>query len=469
MFMLSEADKITTRLSCLSSLDGRYYDKTKELRPYFSEYGFFKYRLNIEIAYLYELLHFLIDNGKIKCDDIQSGKFENIKIIATGFSLSECIKIKNYEHSINHDVKAIEYYIRDELEKYELSKFSSFIHFGLTSQDINNTAIPIMIKGCIENVYSKYLNNILKILEKKINSWKDVVIISKTHGQPATPTTFGKEMRVFHYRIMKQFNLLKDIKYYGKMGGATGNLNAHICAYPDINWKEFFSSFLNKFELFHNEYTTQIDNYENLSVIFDNLKRINTVLIDLCQDIWLYISYEYLRLDINPNEVGSSTMPHKVNPINFENAEGNLMMANSIFEFLSRKLPVSRLQRDLTDSTVIRNIGTAFGHTIISLSNILSGLNKINVNKTIIEFDTAKYQIVLFEGIQTILRKHNIVDAYEKCKEFSRKHDSINILDLEEFVSNLDVNESVRKEIECMLDVNKYIGNSNMCDLTLHS
>jgi adenylosuccinate lyase len=248
------------------------------------------------------------------------------------------------------------------------------------------------------------------------------------------------------------------------MGGATGNLNAHICAYPDINWKIFFSSFLDKFGLFHNEYTTQIDNYENLSVIFDNLKRINTILIDLCQDIWLYISYEYLRLDINPNEVGSSTMPHKVNPINFENAEGNLLMANSILEFLSRKLPISRLQRDLTDSTVIRNIGTAFGHILISFSNILSGIDKINVNKPIIEFDNVKYQIVLIEGIQTILRKYNIVDAYEKCKEFSRKHDNINILDLEEFVSKLNIDERIKKEIDSMLDVYKYIGNSNICD-----
>lgn len=459
MFMLSDSEKITTQLSCLSPLDGRYYNKTKELRPYFSEYGFFKYRLNVEIGYLYELLSFLMDNNMI-----QSEKIEDIKIIATGFSLSECIKIKKHEDSINHDVKALEYYIQDELEKYDLSKFSSFIHFGLTSQDINNTALPMMIKDCIENVYSKYLNTILKSLEKKITSWKDVVMISKTHGQPATPTTFGKEMRVFHYRITKQFNLLKDIKYYGKMGGATGNLNAHICAYPDINWKTFFSSFLDKFGLFHNEYTTQIDNYENLSVIFDNLKRINTILIDLCQDIWLYISYEYLRLDINPNEVGSSTMPHKVNPINFENAEGNLLMANSILEFLSRKLPISRLQRDLTDSTVIRNIGTAFGYILISFSNILSGIDKINVNKSIIEFDNVKYQIVLIEGIQTILRKYNIVDAYEKCKEFSRKHDSINILDLEEFVSKLDIDERIKKEIESMLDVYKYIGNSNECD-----
>ena len=459
MFMLNEMDKITTQLACLSPLDGRYYNKTKELRPYFSEYGFFKYRLTVEIGYLYELLNFLMDNDKI-----QLGIIENIKTIATGFSLSECIKIKKYEDSINHDVKAIEYYIQDELKKYDLTKFSSFIHFGLTSQDINNTALPMMIKGCIENVYSKYLNTILKNLEKKITSWKDVVMISKTHGQPATPTTFGKEMRVFHYRITKQFNLLKDIKYYGKMGGATGNLNAHICAYPDINWKTFFSSFLDKFGLFHNEYTTQIDNYENLSVIFDNLKRINTILIDFCQDVWLYISYEYLRLDINPNEVGSSTMPHKVNPINFENAEGNLLMANSILEFLSRKLPISRLQRDLTDSTLIRNIGTAFGYILISFYNILYGIDKINVNKSIIEFDNVKYQIVLIEGIQTILRKYNIVDAYEKCKEFSRKHDSINILDLEEFVSKLDIDERIKKEIESMLDVYKYIGNSNECD-----
>lgn len=458
MFVLNEEDKMITQLACISPIDGRYYNKTKELRPYFSEYAFFQNRLSTEIAYLHKLLTFLMENDKL-----ESCNISEIKTIATDFSLTECIKIKNYEKTINHDVKAIEYYIRDKLVELNLEKFSPFIHFGLTSQDINNTALPIMIKNVTNQLYMNRIQNILKNLFSKTTEWKDDVIISKTHGQPATPTTFGKEMRVFHYRLTKQIDQLNSVKYYGKMGGATGNLNAHICAYPDVNWKVFMRTFLSQFDLLHNEYTTQIDNYENLSSIFDLLKRINTILIDLCQDIWLYISYEYLSLSINKNEVGSSTMPHKVNPINFENAEGNLLMANVIFEFLSRKLPVSRLQRDLTDSTLIRNIGVAFGHTFIALSNISSGLSKIDVNRYVINSDIAKYQIVLIEGVQTILRKHGYTDAYEKCKDFSRNNSGLNILDLEEFVEKLEIEQNVKNEIENMLEVKKYIGNANKC------
>jgi adenylosuccinate lyase len=458
MYLLTAENKMIAQLACISPIDGRYYTKTKELRPYFSEYGFFSYRLNIEISYLCDLLNMLMNKGYIKLNDISS-----IKNIATEFSMDECIKIKNFEKNINHDVKAIEYYIRDKLTELKLSQYNSFIHFGLTSQDINNTALPLMIRGAIENTYDSSIENIMKTLSKKIAEWKDVVIISKTHGQPATPTTFGKELRVFTYRIQKQLTMLNNTSDYGKMGGATGNLNAHICAYPDVNWQEFMETFLKKFGLLRNKYTTQIDNYENLSTIFDNLKRINSILIDLCQDMWLYISYEYLKLSINKDEVGSSTMPHKVNPINFENAEGNLMMANTLFEFLSRKLPVSRLQRDLTDSTVIRNIGTAFGHTIIGLVNIQTGLNKITINHNVVNVDKSKYQVVLIEGIQTILRKHGYADAYETCKGFSRNQDSLNILDLEDFISKLDIDEEVKKELYSILDVNKYIGNANKC------
>jgi adenylosuccinate lyase len=458
MYLLTAKNKMIAQLACISPIDGRYYTKTKELRPYFSEYGFFSYRLNIEIFYLCNLLTMLMNKDYIKSNDISS-----IKNIATEFSMDECIKIKNFEKNINHDVKAIEYYIRDKLTELKLSQYNSFIHFGLTSQDINNTALPLMIRGAIENTYDSSIENIMKNLSKKIAEWKDVVIISKTHGQPATPTTFGKELRVFTYRIRKQLNMLKKTSYYGKMGGATGNLNAHICAYPDVNWQEFMETVLKKFGLLRNKYTTQIDNYENLSTIFDNLKRINSILIDLCQDMWLYISYEYLKLSINKGDVGSSTMPHKVNPINFENAEGNLMMANTLFEFLSRKLPVSRLQRDLTDSTVIRNIGTAFGHTIIGLANIQTGLNKLTINHIVVNVDKSKYQVVLIEGIQTILRKHGHADAYEKCKDFSRNQASLNILDLEDFISKLDIDEEVKKELYSMLDVNKYIGDANKC------
>jgi adenylosuccinate lyase len=458
MFAFNEENKMITQLACISPVDGRYYNKTRVLREYFSEYAFFKYRLTVEIAYLYNLLTLLTDKGLIEYSDISV-----IKNIVTEFSIGECVKIKNIEKGINHDVKAIEYYIRDKLKELNIEQYTPFIHFGLTSQDINNTALPIMIKTSVEQVYNTSIQNIMKNLNKKIEAWKDIVIISRTHGQPATPTTFGKELRVFTYRIQKQLNMLDNTSYYGKMGGATGNLNAHICAYPDIDWRGFMGDLLKQFDLLHNQYTTQIDNYENLSTLFDNLKRINSILIDLCQDMWLYISYEYLSLSINNNEVGSSTMPHKVNPINFENAEGNLMMANSLFEFLSRKLPVSRLQRDLTDSTVIRNIGTAFGHTIIGLSNIITGLNKIDVNHSTINLDKSKYQVVLIEGIQTILRKYKYTDAYEKCKEFSRQECVLNILDLEEFISNLEIDESVKKELGDMLDVNTYIGDANKC------
>ena len=458
MYVLNDENKVITRLACISPIDGRYYSKTKELRSYFSEYAFFSYRLNIEISYLYNLLITLMNEGYIKQENILT-----IKNIATEFSMDECIKIKNIENNINHDVKAIEYYIRTKMDELKLSHYNSFIHFGLTSQDINNTALPLMIKGAIDNSYNTSIVNIMKNINNKIDEWKDIVIISKTHGQPATPTTFGKELRVYTYRLQKQLDMLNSTSYYGKMGGATGNLNAHICAYPDIDWCEFMNKFLKNFNILRNKYTTQIDNYENLSTIFDNLKRINSILIDLCQDIWLYISYEYLKLSINNDEVGSSTMPHKVNPINFENAEGNLMMANTLFEFLSRKLPVSRLQRDLTDSTVIRNIGTAFGHTLIGLANIQTGLTKITINKFAIDNDTSKHQVVLIEGVQTILRKYGYADAYEKCKEFSRKHENLNILDLEDFISKLEIKEEVKKELESMLDVNKYVGNARDC------
>lgn len=458
MYVLNSENKVITQLACISPIDGRYYTKTKELRSYFSEYGFFSYRLNVEISYLYHLLHMLMSEGYIVQDNIL-----DIKKIATEFSMEECVKIKNIEKTINHDVKAIEYYIRSKMDELKLSQYNSFIHFGLTSQDINNTALPLMIKGSIENTYNPSIVNVMKKLDTKITEWKDVVIISKTHGQPATPTTFGKELRVYTYRLQKQLYMLNSTSYYGKMGGATGNLNAHMCAYPKVDWRDFMETFLKSFNILHNKYTTQIDNYENLSTIFDNLKRINSILIDLCQDMWLYISYEYLKLSINKDEVGSSTMPHKVNPINFENAEGNLMMANALFEFLSRKLPVSRLQRDLTDSTVIRNIGTAFGHTLIGLENIQTGLTKVTINYTAIELDKSKHQVVLIEGVQTILRKHGYTDAYEECKEFSRKHENLNILDLEDFISKLEITEEVKKELESMLDINKYIGNAGTC------
>ena len=309
---MSKNDKQLCILTSLSSVDGRYYSSTKALRPYLSEYAYFKYRLHVEITYLVALLHKIPTYSSITEDDIP-----NINSILTEFSPTECLKIKKHESIINHDVKSIEYYIRDKLKEHGISKYNSFIHFGLTSQDINNTAIPLMLRDTIESPYIHSLNAIVKQIDKFSEEWKNVIMISRTHGQPAVPTTFGKELKTFSYRIGKEKNILTNIVYYAKFGGAVGNMNAHVCAFPDINWNTFVNKFLDQFDLKRSKFTSQIENYENLSRIFDNLKRINCILIDFCTDMWLYISNEYLKLSINAGEVGSSTMPHKVNPINF--------------------------------------------------------------------------------------------------------------------------------------------------------
>jgi len=442
-------------LNNLSSVDGRYYKYTTILRSYLSEYAYFKYRLKVEVLYLLELLQTL----EIHLENTEK---EKIKSILVDFKFEECIKIKNIEETINHDVKAIEYYICDKLKYNGLDKLISYVHFALTSQDINNTAIPLMLKDTICFVYTPLLINIISKMDDKVTQWKNCVIITKTHGQPAVPSTFGKEFKIFSYRLQKQLSILNNIKFYGKFSGASGNFNAHVIAFPNINWKHFSTQFLNNtLKLEFNEYNTQIDNYENISVLFDCIKRINCILLDFCQDMWLYISNEYLKLKITEKEVGSSTMPHKVNPIQFENAEGNLYFTNAMLEVLSRKLPISRLQRDLTDSTLIRNVGNIFGHILIAYQNILKGLKKIDINIIKIEEDKTKYIIVIMEAIQTILRKHCIPNAYEKCKEFSRKNKQINIFDLESFISNLEVPNQVKQELYNCLNINKYIGYSN--------
>jgi len=447
------------QLLAISPIDGRYFRYTSILKDYFSEYALFKYRLSIEIKYLVNLIKILNPRDvTIICI------IPKIEEILTNFSPKECMEIKIIEKKINHDVKAVEYYIKNKLLEKELNDIIPLIHFGLTSQDINNTATPISIKDFIQKPYSELLKTIIKDLNIKSELWKNVVIITRTHGQPATPSTFGKEMKVFSYRIEKQYGILKNIKYWGKFGGASGNLNAHMLAYPDIDWIKFSENFLQTLGLNRNKYTTQIDNYENLSNIFDSLKRINTILIDMCRDIWLYISMEYLILKSNKDEIGSSTMPHKINPINFENAEGNLMFANSILEFLSRKLPISRLQRDLTDSTILRNLGTVFGHILISFNNILSGLSKVDINRIKIEEDICKHRVVISEGIQTILRKHNYSDAYEKMKDFTRKNKKFTKTDLNEFIHNLKCPTEIENEL-LEISVYNYIGYSNILNL----
>ena len=424
-------------MDCISPIDGRYKRYTFHLKNYFSEYGLFKYRLKVEIYYIISLLEFL------KKNKINKSKVESIYL---GFNENECDKIKQIENTINHDVKAVEYYIGKKFEELKLN-YRSFIHFGLTSQDINNTAISLSIKDYFAKYFFTTINQILQKIDDKVDKWKDIKMISRTHGQSAVPTYLGKEMNVFHYRLQGQLKLLGETPIFSKFGGAVGNLNAHKCAYPDLDWDNFAEVFLNGMGLQRSKFTTQIDNYDNLGCILDNIKRMNTILIDLCRDIWHYISIGYFSQKFNKNEVGSSTMPHKINPINFENAEGNLMLSVNLCEFLSRKLPISRLQRDLTDSTVLRNIGMVFGYCEVAFSNIMKGLEKIVPNKKLIEKDLVENVIVISEGIQTILRKHGVQYAYEEVKTFTRNNFNLTQEDINVFINNLNLSDEIKNEL----------------------
>ena len=420
----------------ISPIDGRYKKYTQHLSPYFSEYGLFRYRLKVEIYYLLELFTVL----KMRQNR------HKIESIYKQFDQTECSKIKKIENVINHDVKSVEYYIAEKFKELGIET-TSFIHFGLTSQDINNTAISLSIKDYFNKDYFSSLDIIIMKLQNHINSWSKIRMLSRTHGQSAVPTTLGKELKVFNYRLSQQLNTLRDTPIYSKFGGAVGNLNAHKCAYPTIDWENFASLFLNKLGLHRSQYTTQIDNYDNLAALLDNIKRINTILIDLCRDVWHYISIGYFSQKFDKNEVGSSTMPHKINPINFENAEGNLMLCVALCEFLSRKLPISRLQRDLTDSTVLRNIGMVFGYCSIAYTNICKGLDKIVPNEKIINKDLEENVIVISEGIQTILRKHGVEHAYEDLKRFTRNNNSLTQEDLNIFISGLNLSNEVKNEL----------------------
>ena len=430
----------------ISSIDGRYYNITNKLFIYFSEYGLFNYRLIIEINY-YILL----------CKELNINIPEDkLAEIVFNFDLNECIKIKNIENNIKHDVKSLELYIRNKFKELEIPN-KNLIHFGLTSQDINNTSISLSIKDYINKMYKQNIIDILSKITILMDNSKNIIMISRTHGQSAVPTTLKKELQVFKYRLSKEFINLCEIKHISKFGGAVGNFNAHYSAYPNIDWNNFGDNFLKSINLERSQYTTQIDNYENLSIIFDNIKRINTILVDFCQDIWYYISIDYFKQKYNKNEVGSSTMPHKINPINFENAEGNLLLSINLFEFLSRKLPISRLQRDLTDSTILRNLGIVFGYCEIAYHNLLIGIGKLEANRDIINNDLNKNTIVLTEGIQTILRKYGDDNAYNKLKEFSRNNKKIDIFDIKTFIQNLDVEENVKNELN-NLNIENYIG-----------
>jgi adenylosuccinate lyase len=429
-------------LLAISPIDGRYANACSSLSEYFSEYALIRERVKVEVKYLLALAQLHLPQLKI---DVQH--FDALRNIYRNFSLADAEHIKATEKLTNHDVKAVEYFVKEKLEQTGLSDIKEFVHFGLTSQDINNTAMPRLIHHAIVEVMLPSLNQILDLLNLKAAEWKNIAMLAHTHGQPASPTRLGKEIKVFSERLHQQLALLKTIPYSAKFGGATGNFNAHVVAYPQIDWIAFGNRFVESLGLQRNLFTTQIEPYDNLAALFDNFKRINTILLDLCKDIWTYISMNYFTQSVSINEVGSSAMPHKVNPIDFENAEGNLGIANALFEHLSAKLPVSRLQRDLTDSTVLRSTGVPFAHTLIALKSILRGLHKIHPNTTHIETHLNQNVVVIAEAIQTILRRDGYKNPYEALKSLTRGNSSISLDDIHRFIQQLDVSEGTKTEL----------------------
>lgn len=440
-------------LTAVSPTDGRYHSRTLPLSAYFSEYALIKYRVKVEVSYFL----FLSKKGFFKLSTQNQKKLE---AIANNFSISDAEKIKETEKVTNHDVKAVEYFIKEKLKALHLEKFSEWVHFGLTSQDINNTSFPMMWKEAIANEYLPQINNLTATLKQLAAEWKHIPMLARTHGQPASPTRLGKEIMVFVERLEGQIKMLKSIPHSGKFGGATGNFNAHYAAFPKYNWKKFADEFLKQeLGLQRQQYTTQIEHYDSLSTQFDNLSRINTILIDLCRDIWTYISMEYFRQRVKKDEVGSSAMPHKVNPIDFENAEGNLGIANAIFRHLAEKLPISRLQRDLTDSTVLRNIGVPLAHTSIALQSLEKGLGKLLLNKEKIDADLEHNWAVVAEAIQTVLRRERYPNPYEALKLLTRGNQHITKEVMHNFIDTLDVSPKIRKELKAFSPHN-YCGKS---------
>jgi adenylosuccinate lyase len=429
-------------LSAISPIDGRYRSQVENIAGYFSEFALMQYRLRVETEYFIALSH-------EKLFQLPASKANKLRTVYTEFNNETASEIKNLEKVTNHDVKALEYYMKKELDALELGHLKEFIHFGLTSQDVNNTAIPLMWKEAMENEYLPAISNLVIRLKDLAKAWKNIPMLARTHGQPASPTKLGKEIMVFVERLENQLHLVYQIPYSCKFGGATGNFNAHHVAYPKINWAKFGNKFCaDKLGLQRQQYTTQIEHYDHLAAQFDAMKRINTILIDFCRDIWTYISMEYFRQKTKKGEVGSSAMPHKVNPIDFENAEGNLGIANAIFEHLAAKLPISRLQRDLTDSTVIRNIGVPVAHTIISVNSINKGLGKLLLNEVAIKADLDKNWAVVAEAIQTILRREKYPQPYEALKELTRGKTSIDKKSIHQFIDKLKVKPSVKKELK---------------------
>ena len=429
--------------NAISPIDGRYSNQTMHLSEFFSEKALIKYRLKVEIEYFIKLTLTGID--QLKNWNVKNNS--SLRDIYKNFDNNDCDQVKNIEKITNHDVKAVEYFLKEKFKSLGYEEYSEFIHFGLTSQDINNTAIPLSFKEYIVNYY-KLLDNFLSKLKNKAQEYKEITMLAKTHGQPASPTRLGKEFEVFIVRIEEQLENLKQIPFSAKFGGATGNFNAHHLAYPETDWKEFAQSFVSDMGLKLSFPTTQIEHYDNLAAIFDNLKRINSILIDFNQDMWLYISMDYFKQKIKKGEIGSSAMPHKVNPIDFENSEGNLGLANSLFNHLSSKLPVSRLQRDLTDSTVLRNIGVPIAHTVIGLNSSIKGLDKIFLNKEKIDEDLENNWIVISEGIQTILRREGYSKPYEALKDLTRNNKKIDKSTLTKFIDSLNVSQEIKNELK---------------------
>ncbi len=440
-----------TPLSAISPIDGRYHQKTKNLSAYFSEEALIKYRVRVEIEYFISLCELPLPQLK----DVDNTIFPKLRDIYNNFTSLDASAIKDIEKITNHDVKAVEYFIKEKFEELSLSKFKEFIHFGLTSQDINNTAVPLSLKEAVENEYFPAISEIIKKLEDLSSDWANIPLLARTHGQPASPTRLGKEMEVFTTRLNEQLSQLKKIPNAAKFGGATGNYNAHKVAYGNVDWKKFGSNFVeNTLGLHHSFPTTQIEHYDHMAALFDALKRINTILIDLDRDFWTYVSMDYFKQKIKKGEVGSSAMPHKVNPIDFENSEGNLGIANAIFEHLASKLPLSRLQRDLTDSTVLRNIGVPIGHTLIAFQSTLKGLNKLLLNEDKIKLDLENNWAVVAEVIQTILRREGYPNPYEALKGLTRTNAAITKQSMASFIETLEVSQEIKDELKVITPQN---------------
>ncbi len=441
-------------LTAITPIDGRYRSKCEQLDEYFSEFALIRYRVRVEIEYFIALCRIPLP----QLATVPSDTFARLRGLYRDFSLDDARRIKEIESVTNHDVKAVEYFLKERFDALGLEHQKEFIHFGLTSQDNNNTAVPLSVMEAIENVYRPMLNELIDHIEARADEWADIPMLAKTHGQPASPTRLGKELRVFSYRLRRQLEILESTPISGKFGGATGNFNAHLTAFPQIDWPDFAERFLERgLGIRREQYTTQISNYDNLAAIFDALRRINTIILDLDRDMWMYISMEYFKQKIKAGEVGSSAMPHKVNPIDFENSEGNLGMANAIYAHLAQKLPVSRLQRDLTDSTVLRNIGVPMAHSLIAIASTLKGMGKLLLNAEAISADLDNMWSVVAEGIQTILRREGYPNPYETLKALTRTNTKVTAESIAEFIDTLDVSDEVKTELH-RLSPHTYVG-----------